>query len=210
MVDNVASMVIESSLVQSLPTLLTSTSIIKMGDGLISAIASEDESSREERQLVSQKMKALEKALQICGQHARQTPGMFHFWFPHLYRRQKQTLIKLTNHGSTGTPVSDNDYEESVVYKASDNYNEKSIASEVSEVPNMYDEPPSPEYPAEPVTLDEPSGIEWDLMVPQPAPEAAPKTISSFISKSKKMKGKKSKLIREPPPPPTTGTDDWL
>lgn len=77
MVDNVASMVIESCLVQSLPTLLTATSMVNMEDELISAIASEDEDAKEERQLANQKLEALEKALQICGQHAgHQPPGM--------------------------------------------------------------------------------------------------------------------------------------
>lgn len=78
MVDNVASMVIESCLVQSLPTLLTATSIIKMDDRLISIIASEADGAQEERQLASQKLAALEKALQICGQHTgHQIPGVF-------------------------------------------------------------------------------------------------------------------------------------
>lgn len=77
MVDNVASMVVESCLVQSLPTLLTATSIVAMPDDIVSAIASEAEGAQEERQLASQKLESLEKALQICGQHAgHQSPGI--------------------------------------------------------------------------------------------------------------------------------------
>lgn len=71
MVDNVATMVIETSLVQRLQKLPTATSVAEMEDSLVSAIASEAPDAQEERQLASQKLAALEKALQICGQHAR-------------------------------------------------------------------------------------------------------------------------------------------
>ena len=80
MVDNVATMVIESTLVQSLPKLLTTTTIVTMEDTRLSSIASEAEGAQEERDLANQKLEALEEALQICSQYASQPmPGMFSF-----------------------------------------------------------------------------------------------------------------------------------
>ncbi|KAK2760304.1 hypothetical protein FQN54_002372 [Arachnomyces sp. PD_36] len=171
MVDNVASMVIESCLVQSLPTLLTATNIIEMDDNLISAIASEAEGAQEERQLASQKLAALEKALEICGQHAgHQALG-----------QSRKTDMDIAN---TETPLH-------YIY-------EESVVSDLSDAPNGLDDIPDPKYPTPaPEEPYEPAVVEHVSEAPQVEFERAPtpEPVEALQISLPKVRGKKKNRI---------------